>query len=264
MTQTHRSAPMPTLVATFRAVSALMLREMATTYGKSAGGYVWVLLEPILGIALLSAVFSLAFRSPSIGLNFPIFYATGMLPYLMYMDISRKVGSSINFSRPLLIYPAVTFLDAVIARFLLSLITHIIVFYVLITSIELLFDTNTVHDYRRIVLSFVMASVLGLGIGSLNCFLWTMFPSWERIWGILNKPMFLLSAIIYIYEEVPAAYQDFLWYNPLVHITGMMRTGFYPNYEADFISIGYVLGIGLITFITGLFLLFHYYRNLLE
>ena len=38
--------------ASLRCVIALMLREMATTYGRSPGGYLWVMLEPIAGIAL--------------------------------------------------------------------------------------------------------------------------------------------------------------------------------------------------------------------
>ena len=40
-----------------RTVVALMLREIATTYGRSPGGYVWALADPILGIALLTLVF---------------------------------------------------------------------------------------------------------------------------------------------------------------------------------------------------------------
>jgi len=250
--------------ATFRAISALILREMATTYGKSAGGYVWVVLEPVLGIALLSAVFSLAFRSPSLGTNFPIFYATGYLPYFLYMDISRKVGVSVIFSRPLLAYPAVTFIDAVLARFFLNLMTHVVVFYVLITGIELVFETHTLHNYSYMVKAMLMAAMLGLGVGSLNCFLWSLFPSWQRIWGIINKPLFILSAVLYVYEDVPAVYQKYLWFNPLVHITAEMRKGFYPTYNGDFISPVYVYGISFTTMVVGLFLLLHFHKRILN
>ena len=47
-----------------RTVVALILREMATTYGRSAGGYVWAILEPVLGVALLSVVFGMALDIP--------------------------------------------------------------------------------------------------------------------------------------------------------------------------------------------------------
>ena len=60
-------------LATPRTILALILREMSSTHGKSPGGYLWMVLEPALGIALLSAIFSLGFRSPRLGTNFPIF-----------------------------------------------------------------------------------------------------------------------------------------------------------------------------------------------
>jgi hypothetical protein len=54
----------PRFLASFRTITALILREMATTYGRSPGGYLWAVLEPVAGVALLSLVFSLALRNP--------------------------------------------------------------------------------------------------------------------------------------------------------------------------------------------------------
>ena len=75
----------PSRFSTLRTVLALMLREMSTTYGRSPGGYLWAILEPAGGIAMMSVAFGLVLRSPSLGTNFPIFYATGYLPFMMYM-----------------------------------------------------------------------------------------------------------------------------------------------------------------------------------
>ena len=96
---------------TLRTIGALFIREMSTTHGRNAFGYAWAVLEPVAGIALLSLVFSLAFRSPSLGTNFPLFYASGLLPFMAYMDVSQKVAQSIRFSRQLIFYPGVTFVD---------------------------------------------------------------------------------------------------------------------------------------------------------
>jgi len=250
--------------ASARAIIALILREMATTYGRSMIGYLWVVIEPILGIGLLSVVFSLAFRHPNLGTNFPIFYASGFLPYLIYMDLSKKVATAINFSKPLLTYPSVTFLDAILARLILNWMTRVVVFYVLVTGIDALFVTHTIRDYRSIGSSLLMAAALGLGIGTFNCYLWSLFPSWERIWGILNKPLFILSGVLYVIEKLPPLYQKYLWYNPLIHITGMSRRGFYATYRGDFISQSYVYGIAAATFVAGMFLLVHYHRRILN
>ena len=86
--------------ATLRVVMALILREMSTTYGRSPGGYVWAIIEPVAGIAILSLVFVYLFRTPPLGTNFPLFMATGFLPLGLYAGLTSKVGMSIPFSRP--------------------------------------------------------------------------------------------------------------------------------------------------------------------
>ncbi len=81
-----------------RAIGALVMREMSTTYGRSPGGYLWAIAEPVAGIALLSIVFGLIARSPPIGDNFPIFYATGFLPFGLYRELELKIAKSIRMS----------------------------------------------------------------------------------------------------------------------------------------------------------------------
>lgn len=35
--------------ATFRTVMAMVLREMTATYGRTPGGYIWAIIEPVGG-----------------------------------------------------------------------------------------------------------------------------------------------------------------------------------------------------------------------
>ena len=48
---------------TLRAISALILREMATAHGRIRGGYLWAVAEPVAAVTLLVLVFSVAFES---------------------------------------------------------------------------------------------------------------------------------------------------------------------------------------------------------
>lgn len=249
--------------ASIRTILALMLREMATTYGRSPGGYIWAILEPIGAIALLTIIFSLGFRDPPLGTNFPIFYATGMVPFLMFMDISSKTATSLTFSKALLSYPSVTFVDALLGRFILNVITQILVAYIVFISILLIFETRTTLYLPSIALSLAMAAILAVGVGSLNCFLFTKFPIWPRIWSVLTRPLFIISCTLFLFDTIPQPFRDALWYNPLVQVIGQMRNGFYPNYDAHYVNLPYVFGIGLILMLTGLVFLRRYHRDLL-
>lgn len=247
-----------------RIITALMLREMATTYGKSAGGYVWALLEPILGIALLSTVFALSVHKPALGTNFPLFYASGFLPFAMFNDLTNKVAASIKFSRPFLAYPSVTFMDSLLARALLNALTHCCVIAVVVTGIFVIFQLPVNVRIGPILESLLMIAFLAVGVGTLNCYLITAFPIWERIWGILTRPLFLVSGVFFTFDMMPKTAQDILWYNPLIHCVGMMRRGLYPTYAGDYISVSYVVGIGILLLFFGLLLLLRHYRNLME
>ena len=249
---------------TSRTVLALMLREMSTSYGRSPGGYLWAVLEPVGGLAVMTIAFSLAFRSPALGDNFPLFYATGYLPFMMYSDLVAKIGHSIRFSKPLLFYPAVTFVDAIIARLLLNALTHLMVFYILMSGIMLAFDTGNILDYPAILNALGMALALGLGIGTLNCFLLMRFPIWEQVWVIISRPLFIISAIFFLFESIPLPYRDYLWYNPLIHVTGEMRRGFYATYDGAYINPLYVYMISVVAFTIGLIFLSRYHRVLLN
>ncbi|WP_370741727.1 ABC transporter permease, partial [Pseudooceanicola lipolyticus] len=250
--------------ATVRTVLALVLREMSSRYGRTPGGYVWAVLEPLAAIIVLSVGFSLVLRAPSLGTSFLLFYATGYLPFDLYMSVSNQVARAINFSKPLLQYPAVTWLDAVLARFLLNSLTSILVAILLLGGILIATDARATLDMVPVVRAMALAMLLGLGVGTLNCALIGLFPIWEVAWSIITRPLFLASGIFYIYEDLPPLAQDILWYNPLIHILGLMRTGFFPTYTAAYVNEVYVLAVSLVLLALGQILLGRYHREILN
>lgn len=247
-----------------RTIVALMLREMSTRYGRSPGGYIWAVVEPLAGILMLAIAFSLLMRSPPLGSSFVLFKATGMMPFMLYTGVANSIGHALQFSRPLLQYPGVTWLDAILARFFLNALTAVLVTYLILTGILVWTGTRTVLDMGDIALSIGMAAVLGLGVGVLNCYLFMAFPIWEQAWAIATRPLFLISGILFIYEDLPKLVQDILWWNPLVHVTGLMRAGFYPMYYASYASPLYVMTCAVVPLVTGLLLLRRHHLDLLN
>lgn len=247
-----------------RTITALILREMSTRYGRSAGGYVWAILEPLGTIILLAIGFSLLVHAPSLGNSFLFFYATGFLPFHTYQQISLLVARGITFSKPLLFYPAVNWLDALLARFILNALTSIVVIYILFAGIFLFADTQVIIEILPILQGISLALLLGLGIGTLNCALIGLFKTWDQIWSVATRPLFLASGIFYTYEDMPRQVQEVLWFNPLIHISGIVRSGFFPSYEPEYISSVYVASTGMITLVFGLLLLGRYHRDILQ
>ncbi|MFW8595927.1 ABC transporter permease [Cribrihabitans neustonicus] len=250
--------------ATLRTIAALVLREMSTRYGRTPGGYLWAVLEPLAAILFLSLGFSLVIRTPSLGTSFLLFYATGYLPFDLYNTISNTTARAISFSKPLLKFPAVTWLDAVLARFFLNGLTGALVAVLLLAGVLLVIDSRTVLDLPPAVLAMALAMGLGLGVGTLNCVLTGLYPLWDVAWSIFTRPLFLASGVFFLYEDLPPVGQDILWYNPVMHITGLMRTGFYPTYSAAFVNVPYVLLTSLVLLALGLVLMGRFHRDILN
>lgn len=249
---------------TLRTLLALVLREMITSYGRSPGGYMWAILEPAAGTALITAIFSMGFKTPPLGTNFGIFYASGIVPFFMYNDISGKIGTAIMYSKSLLVYPSVTFLDAIVARFILNGMTQLMVAYIVLSFIIIVLDAPVSLNFDRILLGFSMALMLGLGMGTLNCYLFSTFPLWQRIWNIITRPLFFISGVIFLYDTIPEPYRGWLWWNPLVHVVGAVRSGFYARYDANYVSPLYVFSVASIAFVIGLVFLRRYHRDILH
>ncbi|MFE3836322.1 ABC transporter permease [Pseudogemmobacter sonorensis] len=247
-----------------RTVLALVLREISTSYGRTAIGYLWAFIEPVAGILLLTIVFMIVAHSPPMGTSFSYFYASGLLPFFLYMDISGKIASALRFSQPLLFYPGVTFIDAIVARLLLNGLTQLIVMTTILAGIILMERLDVILDLPALLVAVMMAICLGLGVGTLNSFLTAVFPVWERIWAILNRPLLLVSCTFFTFESVPSDYAKWLWFNPIVHIVGKMRQGLFPSYDGAYVSPLYVFWVGLLTTCIGLVMLSRYRSYILN
>lgn len=243
---------------------ALVLREMSTRYGRTPGGYVWAVLEPVGALIVLSVVFSVLMRAPSLGNSFLLFYASGYLPFTIYATVAGSVQSAIMFSKPLLMYPAVSWIDAILARFLLNFLTGVVIFIIVFTGIFQFTSATATLNFGPIIVSVLLAALLGLGIGTLNCLLTGLFSAWGNIWGIVTRPLFILAGVIFLYEDMPASIQDILWYTPWIHVTGIARTGVYPTYAPDYISVPLVLFWSLVPLFLGLVLLRRYHQDILN
>lgn len=250
--------------ATFRAVSALILREMATRYGRSPGGYLWAILEPLGAILILAMGMSVIVRIPPMGNSFILFFATAFLPFSLYLNVSGMVARSINFSRALLFYPAVTWVDAVLARFLLNTLTGVLVMLILFSGLFIATDISAIPNITPILQAVILAALLGLSVGIVNCVLFGLFPVWEQIWSIATRPLFLISGVFFLYEDLPTTVQNILWYNPVIHITGLMRQGFYTTYTADYVTVSFVAIVSLILLFFGVLLMGRFHRDILN
>jgi capsular polysaccharide transport system permease protein len=247
-----------------RVIAALVLRGMGARNSRATGGYLWAILQPLGTTLLLALAFSLMLRSPPLGNSFILFYATGTIPFRHYSAISGAIAGAIATNRGLLAYPVVNPLDAVFAAAILALVTDAMVAVGIFAGVAAFTDADIVLDLAPAAGAFFLAALLGLGVGSVNCVLFGFFPTWKNVWSVFSRPLFLLSGILYLFESLPTAIQAILWWNPLIHVTALMRSGFFGSYDPAFISVTYVLAVAGSLFLIGGWLIRRHASFLIE
>jgi capsular polysaccharide transport system permease protein len=137
-------------VVSAKSIVALMLREMSTRYGRTPGGYVWAIMEPLGMIIILGFAWSLLAKNPTMGTSFLLFKGTGFLVLQTFSTLGGQVGQALNFSKPLLRFPRVTWLDAVVARFILNTLVVYTATFLILTGI-ILYENLDVIDRKSVV-----------------------------------------------------------------------------------------------------------------
>ena len=118
----------------------------------------------------MTVIFAAFTRNPPLGSNFMLFYASGFMPFTTYAALAARVGSAIRYSRPLLSYPSVTFIDTIVSRFILCLLTNLLITTLMMVGLHLTFSIDASPDFARLANAFAMLSLLGLGVGLVNAY----------------------------------------------------------------------------------------------
>lgn len=235
-----------------RVIGALVLRETRTTFGASQLGYLWAILNPALGVAILIAIFSAVGRAPPFGTSLALFFATGFLTFELYKKLSNGLMVSFESNRALMVYPLVHRTDVLIARALLIIATYILVMALFYTGLIILDLAGLPANPDTLFLAVFTTASLGVGIGTVNAVVYTAFRTWKQTEAIVTRPLFFLSGIFYVPERFPTEIVSLLSWNPVLHLVEWTREGYYPNYNSSVLSKPYVLSFASALLLIGL------------
>jgi capsular polysaccharide transport system permease protein len=216
-----------------RILAALIVRETLARFGTAWGGYLWAFLEPLGGSLLLALAFSFIVQSPPLGDSFLFFYATGLIPFLMYNAVAAGAMNAISMNRGLLAYPVISALDTILARALLDALTYVVIAVVLIFGLAAVLGLPLPEAPGAFAASLALAAMLGLGVGTFNALLVGVFPAWRQVWSVLNRPLFIVSGILFIPDSAPEGLAAAVWWNPVQHVVAEMRAAFFGPGQSD-------------------------------
>ncbi len=230
----------------------LVSRELKTKYRRSVLGILWSVLNPLLMMLVLTAIFSNVFRFQID--DFPVYYLTG---YVLFNFVSEATSGSMTSILgaaglikkvyiPKVIFPLEKCLFSLV-NFLFSLIAAVIVFIIVgVTP-----NWTMLLFFVPVLYLFVFNLGLGLILATLN----TFFRDVGYLYSVLLTVWMYFTPIIYPMEALPEWMQRIIPINPLYHYVEYFRSvtvyGTLPTLTDNLVCIAYavvVLLIGIIVF----------------
>ena len=106
----------------FRVISALVIREISTRYGRENIGFLWIIGEPIMFVAGVTIVWSAIRPAFEHGLPMPAIVLTGYVPLTMWRHCLGRSVKAYESNGALMFHRQVTPLDIITARCFLEVI----------------------------------------------------------------------------------------------------------------------------------------------
>ncbi|NEP49150.1 MAG: ABC transporter permease [Moorea sp. SIO3C2] len=212
----------------------LVNREMKLLYKRSALGVAWMLLNPLLQLAVFTFVFSfvLSVDIP----QYTSFAFSGLLVWTWFNTSLFQATGVIIHNRPLIrqpgfpnaILPVVTVTSGLI-HFILAL--PILVIFLLIDGVEL----QPVIILLPILqaLQFSVTISLAYLLAGLN----VTFRDTQHTIGVLLQLLFYVTPIFYDITNVPKKYEFLYYLNPMVHLVNAYRTVLIKGTAPDWLAL---------------------------
>jgi ABC-2 type transport system permease protein len=205
-------------------VLALVSRELKVRYRRSAIGFTWTMLQPLLMMLVLQVVFSALFRFQLV--NYPVYAMAGILFWNFF---SQSIVASMNSLRgnaqllkkvpvPKAVYPISTVVSGVIN----------LVFALVPLMLILVFTGHPLTPALLFLpVAILLAGLFTLGAGLLLSPLAAFFSDTVEMITVLLSVLMYLTPIFYPKEIVPEGMRWIVRFNPLRSILEVFRDPIY-------------------------------------
>ena len=210
---------------------ALLLRELRARVGGQWMGALWTLFEPLAHVMLLVALLGLMSNAALPGIEYPVFLATGLVPYFLFQNLAMRLMDGIESNRGLFSYRQVKPLDPLLSRAAVELLMNSAV-YIFTLGILAWVGFHVLPAQPMEMLGVqALTALLGVGVGLLFAVLGHERPRVKTLLRMVFFPLYLATGVIFPVDLLPRETIEWLLWNPMLHLVEMSRHAFMPAYQ---------------------------------
>ncbi|ALX12888.1 MAG: ABC transporter permease [Burkholderia sp.] len=249
----HNTPLVRSISIQLRVISALLMREILTRYGRHNVGFLWIFLEPMTFTVGVTTLWNLVKAEHVASISITAFALTGYSAVLVWRNCTTRCALAILPNQSLLYHRNVRVVDFFWARILLEIsgatMSCIIlsVIYIIVGWME------PPKDISLVLAGWLYLSVFGaalaLTIGSLT----ERSEMVERLWHTIAYLVFPLSGSAFMVEWLPEAWRKYALLVPMVNGTEMLRAGFFGSVVKTHYDVTYMVFVDATLLFVGLF-----------
>lgn len=212
-----------------RVISALMIRELVTRFGRENIGFLWVMVEPLLFAVLVGFVWRFMKGPEEHGVGVVAFIATGYIPLTLFRNVLGRSVRVFTVNASLLYHRQIQVLDFIFVRFLIEVIGTMMA-YLFIALILMAFNEFPVPaDMGAFLLGWVLYCWFTLALVLCLAPLSEKSDVLEKLIPVTTYIMIPFSGTFAMLSWMTPAAQSVLYYSPFVHAMEIMRHGIFGD-----------------------------------
>lgn len=231
-------------------LNQLVNRDLAQRYKQSVLGYFWVIINPLAQMLVMSFVFSRIFRLEGLGVPYPLFLFTALLPWTLFsssltsavMSLVSNSGllAKIYFPREILVLST---LCAKIVDFAFSSLILIVMMIFYKQGVT----WNVLWVIPIFLIQFIFTYGLSLLFAAANLF----YRDVQYLLNLIVLVWMYLTPIMYNVEIFPTQLRWIFQVNPMAVIVNAYRQVILSGGLPNLLSLGIALIVAIITCVIG-------------
>lgn len=238
-----------------RVISALVMREMTTRYGRQGLGFAWVIGEPLifcLGVLVLWTLTKPAYEH---GIKLAPFVMTGYMCLILIRHFIALLASALQANLGLMYHRQVMPLHLLFSRALLELGGATGAFLVVYLVLLALNQVSPPHDYLLLYSGWLLLAWTAMGFALVLTGVAMRYEIMEKLVPVISYILIPISGAFYMVSWLPATARAYIQWIPFVHGIEMVRAGVFGEFVATYYNVPYALFTGAIMNIIGLLII---------
>lgn len=240
MNQPLRRPLASALAINLAVINAIVLRDIRVRAGPYYTGFLIVLLMPLGHLLALLIIFGAFGRMSPVGNDQIVYFGLSILPFVLYLYLSRRIVLAILENRPLMYFNRVKVFDILLARGLLESVSCFVVFIIVLLILYIFSDGFEPRDWTGLLFAVAMTIYMAFGLGAVNALIAQAIPFWAYAYA-LSVPLFwMTSGVVFFPSIIPDPYDRWLALNPLLQCVEWVRYSYYEGYPDKLLDIPYL------------------------